>query len=81
VLAELFERRSPFSGGHKLDSEQLELIWKLVGTPTAETWPTVDQMPLYRNMAPKKAYPSALRDRFGRYELSGGRHFSLSVLL
>lgn len=67
VFAEMYEKRSPFSGGHKLDSEQLELIWKLVGTPTPESWPTVEQLPLYKQMQPKRAYPSTLKERFGRH--------------
>jgi len=69
LFAELLERKNPFSGNHKTEEEQLDLIWKLVGTPTNENWPTAEQLPLYANLKPKVKYPSSIAKRYGRFGL------------
>eukprot|EP01147_Barroeca_monosierra_P005733 gene5733-217_t len=45
IFAEMVSGRPIFPGQE--DTEQLRLIFELVGSPTAETWPKVAQLPLY----------------------------------
>jgi len=67
ILAELLEKKMPFTGNHKKEEEQLDLVWRLVGTPTKENWPNVDELPHYAIIRPKKAIPSKLKARYGSY--------------
>jgi cyclin-dependent kinase 12/13 len=64
VLAELLDKRSPFQAS-KTEAEQIDLIWRLVGAPTPETWPDVERLPLFSTMKPKRAFPSTLKSRYG----------------
>ena len=63
VIAELFLERPLAPGRSEL--EQLELICRLLGSPSEKDWPGIVEMPYYEKMfkhAPK--YTSTLRDVF-----------------
>ncbi len=66
ILAELLCRKPIFPGRNELD--QLELIFKLCGTPTEEEWPNVSKLPWFK-FRPKKTYKSRLREVFKEYVL------------
>ncbi|XP_067941740.1 cyclin-dependent kinase 7-like [Watersipora subatra] len=55
ILAELL-LRNPFLPGDT-DIEQLSTIFKALGTPTSETWPTVSELPDYLEFKPIIATP------------------------
>eukprot|EP00019_Armaparvus_languidus_P012032 CAMPEP_0168584020 /NCGR_PEP_ID=MMETSP0420-20121227/2908_1 /TAXON_ID=498008 /ORGANISM="Pessonella sp." /LENGTH=306 /DNA_ID=CAMNT_0008618777 /DNA_START=281 /DNA_END=1201 /DNA_ORIENTATION=- len=61
ILAELLLRKPIFPGRNEM--HQLELIYRLCGSPTPESWPDFDKVPLYK-IRPKQAYPSKLRETF-----------------
>jgi cyclin-dependent kinase 12/13 len=64
VLAELQLGRPLFPG--KTEAEELDLICRVIGTPTTVTWPRVDELPNYdtmlKNMTP---YGNTLRFTYG----------------
>jgi len=49
IFVELLEKSSPFPG--KTESQQMELIFKLCGTPNEHTWPGVSKLPEYKNIS------------------------------
>ena len=61
ILAELILRKPLFPG--KTELEQLELIFKVVGTPSKHTWPKHQELPKFLNLSPKDAYPRTLEER------------------
>ena len=51
----------------KSETEQLDLIFKLCGTPSAEDWPGIHALPWAKTILPnKKAYPRRVREVFRR---------------
>jgi cyclin-dependent kinase 12/13 len=62
ILAELLFKKPIFPG--KTEVEQLDLIWKLCGTPTPELWPGVESMRWWNEFRPKKLYKPRLREVF-----------------
>ncbi|CAG8455355.1 13898_t:CDS:2 [Ambispora leptoticha] len=46
---------------------QLTRIFEVLGTPTKERWPTIDQQPEYPNLYGFKSYPNSLRDYHQRF--------------
>ena len=63
ILAELILCKPLFPG--KTELEQLDLIFKVVGTPTDKTWPGHDKLPRFQQLQPKEAYQSMLEERYG----------------
>jgi len=74
IFAELLNKKPLLPGGD--DSQQIELIWELVGTPTNETWPDFEKLPLYQSFKPKKNYKCSIEEKFSndpqwsRYSIS-----------
>eukprot|EP01090_Pellita_catalonica_P019383 TRINITY_DN6577_c0_g1_i2.p1 TRINITY_DN6577_c0_g1~~TRINITY_DN6577_c0_g1_i2.p1 ORF type:complete len:541 (-),score=52.84 TRINITY_DN6577_c0_g1_i2:212-1834(-) len=62
ILGELLLKKPMFQGKQEL--EQLDLIFKMCGTPNERTWPGFCNLPLYKVAKPKRVYPSRLRDSF-----------------
>ena len=51
----------------KSETEQLDLIFKLCGTPSAEDWPGLHSLPWAKTILPtKKAYPRRVQEVFRR---------------
>jgi cyclin-dependent kinase 12/13 len=65
ILAELLYRKPIFPG--KTEIDQLDLIFRLCGTPTDETWPDAKKLPWYQKFAPQKVYKPRLREVFKEY--------------
>ncbi|GAA5960624.1 hypothetical protein JCM3765_005880 [Sporobolomyces pararoseus] len=59
IFLELFARRPVFQGQDEI--HQLEVIFKLTGTPSIENWPSVQDLPWYELVKPKTTLPSQLR--------------------
>jgi serine/threonine protein kinase len=64
ILGELLtqEKRVIFPGNTEAD--QLDKIFKLVGTPNDEIWPDAKSLPWYKTFKPTKQYKSRLRDKY-----------------
>jgi len=55
IFAEMITGKPLFPGSNAQD--QLERIFKLLGTPTLEIWPTMNQLPDYDKRPQKEIYP------------------------
>eukprot|EP00616_Rhizochromulina_sp_CCMP1243_P008961 CAMPEP_0118962686 /NCGR_PEP_ID=MMETSP1173-20130426/927_1 /TAXON_ID=1034831 /ORGANISM="Rhizochromulina marina cf, Strain CCMP1243" /LENGTH=742 /DNA_ID=CAMNT_0006910975 /DNA_START=39 /DNA_END=2268 /DNA_ORIENTATION=+ len=63
ILAELILRKPLFPGHTEL--EQLDLIFRVLGTPTKQTWPNHHMLPKLEVLQPKQTYPCQLEPRYG----------------
>lgn len=62
ILLELFVKKQIFQGNDEI--HQLEVIWKLMGTPTLEEWPGFSDQPWYELVKPREVIPSRFRTSF-----------------
>lgn len=79
LLVELFHKTAIFQGSNELD--QLEAIFKVLGTPSIERMPQLFEMPWFFMIMPqqKNIYPDQFSEKFGNilptqhcYELARG---------
>jgi CTD kinase subunit alpha len=62
IFLELFVKKPIFQGND--DIHQLEVIWKVMGTPTIEQWPAFSEQPWYELVKPREILPSLFRKSF-----------------
>lgn len=62
---ELFVKRPVFQGQDEI--QQLDVIFKITGTPDIATWPGLHDLPWYELVKPKARTESKLRDTFSKY--------------
>lgn len=62
IFLELFARRPVFPGQDEI--HQLDVIFKLTGTPRIETWPGLHDLPWYELVKPKEVVEPQLRQAF-----------------
>ena len=62
IMLELFTKKPVFQGTDEI--HQLDVIYKVLGTPTPERWPRVTTMPWYELVKPKEVIPNPFRDLF-----------------
>ncbi|KIJ51719.1 hypothetical protein M422DRAFT_157682, partial [Sphaerobolus stellatus SS14] len=62
VLGEMFVRRPILMGSS--DANQLDLIWQLCGSPSADNWPEYDELPGLEGVRRWKRYERKIRERF-----------------
>lgn len=65
-MLELFTKKPVFQGTDEI--HQLDVIYKVLGTPTPERWPGVTTMPWYELVKPKEVIPNPFRDLFRKCE-------------
>ncbi|GAA5997689.1 hypothetical protein JCM5350_003985 [Sporobolomyces pararoseus] len=70
IFLELFARRPVFQGQDEI--HQLEVIFKLTGTPSIENWPGVQDLPWYELVKPKTTLPSQLRAVYSKLMTPAG---------
>ncbi|KAI8336794.1 kinase-like domain-containing protein [Chlamydoabsidia padenii] len=78
IMLEFFVRSPIFNGTDEIS--QLDSIYKLMGTPTKETWPTVEELPWYELVRPKEHYDNVFRDTFKRLLTPGALELSEALL-
>ena len=64
-MLELFTKKPVFQGTDEI--HQLDVIYRVLGTPTPERWPGVTTMPWYELIKPKEVIPNPFRDLFKKY--------------
>lgn len=75
IFLELLKKDNPLQG--KTEFEQLEKIFRLLGTPKVAEWPEFPQLPNCRRFDfLKKQFPSKLRDQLPRQSFSGAPYLS-----
>ena len=66
-MLELFTKKPIFQGNDEI--HQLDVVYKILGTPTPERWPGVTSLPWYELVKPKDFIPNHFRELFQRYAL------------
>lgn len=62
IMLELFTKRPVFQGNDEI--HQVEVLFKLLGTPTPERWPDVMNLPWYELVKPQQVMPNRFREAF-----------------
>jgi cyclin-dependent kinase 12/13 len=62
ILAELLAKKPIFPGRNEID--QLELIYKVCGTPNDENWPRAKELAWWDTLKPTKVYKRRVRDGY-----------------
>eukprot|EP00177_Eucheuma_denticulatum_P008604 GFKZ01015661.1.p2 GENE.GFKZ01015661.1~~GFKZ01015661.1.p2 ORF type:complete len:274 (+),score=26.71 GFKZ01015661.1:368-1189(+) len=78
LLAELMTRKPLFPG--KEETEQLDLIFQVVGSPTESTWPHWRKLPQARMISESRAYPAQLQSFFRKMAAHQGTTATASVV-
>lgn len=64
-MLELFTKKPVFQGEHEI--HQLEVIFRIFGTPTVQRWHGLVDMPWYELVKPKEIIENHFRDMFRRW--------------
>lgn len=64
IMVEMFSRRTLFPGKDEID--QLDSIYKLMGTPNSDSWPGIEDLPWYQLLYPKNIYSSQFKEMFSK---------------
>lgn len=64
LLVELFTKRAIFQAQDEI--QQLHVIFEIMGTPTFEEWPKIDNLPWYEMVKPKDFYKATFKDQYGK---------------
>lgn len=62
IMLELFTKKPVFQGNDEI--HQLEVIYRIFGTPTTDRWPGITELPWYELVKPKEAVPDHFREFF-----------------
>lgn len=62
IMLEFFTGKAVFNGTDEVT--QLDTIYKIMGTPSVENWPTVKELPWFELVRPKDNYVSKFRESF-----------------
>ncbi|KAI9250331.1 Pkinase-domain-containing protein [Sporodiniella umbellata] len=62
IMLELFTKKAVFNGIDEVS--QLDLIYKIMGTPTVESWPTITDLPWYKLVRPAQTYVSRFKELY-----------------
>ena len=62
IMLELFTKKPVFQGNDEI--HQLEVIFKILGTPTPERWADVVNLPWYELVKPQHVIPNRFREAF-----------------
>jgi CTD kinase subunit alpha len=65
IFLELFVKKPTFQGNDEI--HQLEVIFRILGTPTEERWPALSSLPWYEIVKPASAMDNVFQQSFRRY--------------
>ncbi|CAL1700678.1 unnamed protein product [Somion occarium] len=65
IMLELFTKKPVFQGNDEI--HQLDVIYRILGTPTPERWPGVASLPWYELVKPKDHIPNHFRELFQKW--------------
>lgn len=67
-MLELFTKKPVFQGNDEI--HQLDVIYRIFGTPTPERWPGITELPWYELVKPKEVVQDHFRELFQKLVLS-----------
>lgn len=65
IMLEIFTTKPVFQGSDEIN--QLEVIYSILGTPSASQWPGMTELPWYELVRPKEAMASRFRASFAKW--------------
>lgn len=65
IMLELFTKKPIFQGNDEI--HQLDVMYKILGTPTTERWPGVNSLPWFELVKPKDVIPNHFRELFQKW--------------
>ncbi|KAF8913932.1 hypothetical protein CPB84DRAFT_1757945 [Gymnopilus junonius] len=65
IMLELFTKKPVFQGNDEI--HQLDVVFKILGTPTPERWADVVNLPWYELVKPQQTIPSRFREAFQKW--------------
>ncbi|KZT74392.1 Pkinase-domain-containing protein [Daedalea quercina L-15889] len=65
IMLELFTKKPVFQGNDEI--HQLDVIYRIVGTPVVEQWPGMTSLPWYELVKPKEFVPNHFRQLFEKW--------------
>lgn len=65
IMLELFTKKPVFQGNDEI--HQLEVIYKVIGSPTQERWPGIVNLPWFELVKPKDVVPNYFRTLFQKW--------------
>ena len=64
-MLELYTKKPVFQGADEL--QQIYVIYKIMGTPTTDSWPGVTSLPWYELFKPNEFIPNRFRELFKKW--------------
>lgn len=68
IMLEFFTGKAIFNGTDEVS--QLDSIYKIMGTPSVENWPSIAELPWYALVRPNENYTSKFRESFEKQVFS-----------
>lgn len=65
IMLELFTKKPVFQGNDEI--HQLDIVYKIIGTPTPDRWTGVLDLPWYELVKPRDAIPNHFRELFQKW--------------
>ncbi|KAJ7700132.1 kinase-like domain-containing protein [Mycena rosella] len=65
IMLELFTKKPVFQGNDEI--HQLDTIYRVIGTPTADRWTDVANLPWYELVKPREEIPNHFREMFRKW--------------
>ncbi|EEB90313.1 hypothetical protein MPER_11495, partial [Moniliophthora perniciosa FA553] len=65
IMLELFTKKPVFQGNDEIS--QLDVIYRIIGTPDRERWAEVANLPWYELVKPKDIVPNHFRELFQKW--------------
>ncbi|KAI8355616.1 kinase-like domain-containing protein [Choanephora cucurbitarum] len=78
IMLEFFTGKAVFNGTDEVS--QLECIYKIMGTPSVDNWPTLKELPWFELVKPQGIYPSRFRELYGPLLSPGALELSEALL-
>ncbi|KAG6831593.1 hypothetical protein H0H92_009066 [Tricholoma furcatifolium] len=78
IMLELFTKKPVFQGNDEI--HQLDVIYKIFGTPTSERWAGVMDLPWYELVKPRETMPNRFRELFQKWLSSAGLDLAEQLL-
>ncbi|RDX55618.1 Pkinase-domain-containing protein [Lentinus brumalis] len=78
IMLELFTKKPVFQGADEL--QQIYVVYKIMGTPTADSWPGITSLPWYEIFKPNEFIPNRFRDLFKKWLSPAGLDLAEQLL-
>ncbi|KAI8643204.1 Pkinase-domain-containing protein [Parasitella parasitica] len=78
IMLEFFTGKAVFNGQDEVS--QLDSIYKIMGTPSAETWPKAKELPWFEMVRPAESYVSKFRESYQSLLSPGALELSEALL-